>query len=157
VSLDQFELLELHRDDGIQTFHAREISTARPVQVHFLESAPEALALLSRIHQLPDADRRRVLERGVSHGRPYVITDRLAGFASLREWLESKTVPSRVDQQLFELFESNVAEPKDAAEPKVDTDPVERTGVPLVGFLLGIAVAIGFLVLLIAAFVFRPR
>jgi hypothetical protein len=153
VALDRFELLELRRDDGIQTFHAREVSTARPVQVHFLAGAsvPESLALLSRINQLPAAERRRVIDRGVSQGMPYVVTDRLAGFASLREWLDSKAAPASLDQQFFELFDSVVP------PPDLETDEENRPGSPLAAMALGIGVALLFLVLVMVAFAFHPK
>jgi len=158
----RFELLELRRDDGIQTFHAREVSTARPVQVHFFDaSVPETLALLSRLNRLPDAERRRVIDRGVSDGRPYVVTDRLAGFASLREWLESKADARSLDQQFFELFDSEVPEPQvqpaSISSGDDDDDEDRHTGSALGAMALGIVVAIVFLGLVIAAFAFHPR
>jgi hypothetical protein len=159
VAFDRFELLELRRDDGIQTFHAREISTARPVQVHVfaMASAEDSMALLARINRLPDAERRRVIDRGVSQGKPYVVTDRLAGFASLREWLEAKAsqqspaAPS-IDEQFFQLFDSDVPEP-----PVEAVQPPKSGFTPLVAMALGIAAALIFLVLVLAAIAFRPR
>lgn len=108
---DRYELVELRRDDGIQTFHAREIATARPVQCHLFapEESRENLALLSRLDHLPDAERRRVIERGEYQGRPYVITDRLAGYAGFREWLTAMTLPvknSALDEQFLQLFDA---------------------------------------------------
>jgi len=108
---DRYELLELRRDDGIQTFHAREIATARPVQFHLFgqDQSRENVALLSRIEYLPDAERRRVIERGEYQGRPYVITDRLAGYPGFREWLVVRTnLPERdasLDEQFLDLFD----------------------------------------------------
>jgi hypothetical protein len=109
---DRYELMELRRDDGIQTFHAREIATARPVQCHLFapEESRENVALLSRLDHLPDAERRRVIERGEYQGRPYVITDRLAGYPGFREWLTAITsLPVRnssLDQQFLQLFDA---------------------------------------------------
>jgi hypothetical protein len=119
---DRFELLDLRRDDGIQTYHAREIATARPVQVHVLGhgETPENLALLARIEHLPEAEWRRVIERGEVQGMPYVVTDRLAGHPGFREWLTSKTDPAvrqqSLDAQFLDLF---------------DPSAVTRTVVPL--------------------------
>jgi hypothetical protein len=149
VSLDQFELLELRRDDGIQTFYAREVATARPVQVHlFAIGAADSLALLSRIHQLPDAERRRVIDRGVAAGRPYLVTDRLAGFASVREWLNAKAAPVSLDQQFLELFGPEVPEPPAEAEPEPKS---------LGAIALGVVAALVLLVLILVAIVFRLR
>jgi hypothetical protein len=109
---DRFELLELRRDDGIQTFYAREIATARPVQVHLLVrgKAEENEALLSRLEHLPDAEWRRVIDRGEWEGMRYVVTDRLAGYPGFREWLTLKSDPaariSVLDEQFRQLFEN---------------------------------------------------
>ncbi len=109
---ERYELLELRRDDGIQTFHAREIATARPVQFHLFaqEESCENNALLSRLEYLPDAERRRVIERGEYQGRPYVITDRLAGHPGFREWLTAMTIlpakNSALDEQFLQLFDA---------------------------------------------------
>jgi len=109
---DRFELLELRRDDGIQTYHAREIATARPVQVHLLVlgNSEENEALLARLEHLPNEEWRRIIDRGESDGMPYVVTDRLAGFPGFREWVTLKSDPvariSALDQQFRELFEN---------------------------------------------------
>jgi hypothetical protein len=123
---DRFELLELRRDDGIQTFHAREIATARPVQVHLLSrKTPENDALLSRLEHLPDAERRRIVDRGETEGVLYVVTDRLAGHPGFREWLTVKSDPaariSALDQQFLELFDT--AETADVRAPKARMEP----------------------------------
>ena len=142
---DRFELLELRRDDGIQTYHAREIATARPVQVHVLGhgETPENLALLARIEHLPEAEWRRVIERGEVQGMPYVVTDRLAGHPGFREWLTTKTDPGvrqqSLDAQFLDLFDPN-AETRTivplptrtmmsvpAPEAFEPTDPIEAT------------------------------
>jgi hypothetical protein len=132
VSLDRFELLELRRQGGIQTYHAREIATARPVQVHFFTegNTPDTDTLLGMLHRLPEAERRRVLDRGESQGLPYVVTDRLAGYADFREWLTtnaaSAPAPARrltVDEQFFALFDSPASIPASlpAAPPAMAT------------------------------------
>lgn len=131
---DRYELLELRRDDGIQTFHAREVATARPVQFHLFaqDESRENLALLSRLDHLPDAERRRVIERGEYQGRPYVITDRLAGYPGFREWLTVRSrLPVRnssLDEQFLQLFDSPWDHAK-AAAPAIarpDTQELDR-------------------------------
>ncbi len=131
---DRFELVELRRDDGIQTFHAREIATARPVQFHLFahEESRENLALLSRLDHLPDVARRRVIERGEYQGRPYVITDRLAGYPGFREWLTVMTLPvknSSLDEQFLQLFDAstlNDLKPSRPATVAADTRELDR-------------------------------
>lgn len=130
VSLERFELLELRRDGEIQTYHAREIATARPVQVHLFSrgNTAENAALLGLIGQLPETERRRVIDRGESHGIPYLVTDRLAGYADVREWITTNaaaapiphvTRPATVDEQFFALFDSATAAPTPSAVPPV--------------------------------------
>jgi hypothetical protein len=120
---DRYELVELRRDDGIQTFHAREIATARPVQFHLFaqEESQENLALLSRLDHLPDVERRRVIERGEYQGRPYVVTDRLAGYPGFREWLAAMTdLPvknSSLDEQFLQLFDAPVMNDRKPSGP----------------------------------------
>jgi hypothetical protein len=184
---DRFELLELRRDDGIQTYHAREIATARPVQVHLIvhgETA-ENLALLSRIEHLPDAEWRRVIERGEVQGMPYVVTDRLAGHPGFREWLTMKTDPAprttSLDRQFYELFDPNMdtaaitivprsttpaASPAPVAWPlpgAANADPSQDSGIhrtpgrSLVAIGFGILAAIALLALIIAVIAFRRK
>jgi hypothetical protein len=117
VSLDRFELLELRREGSVQTYHAREISTARPVQVHLFigGKAGENAELLDLVPRLPESERRRVLDRGETQGLPYIVTDRLAGYVDFREWVivnsnasattSSGRTPS-IDEQFFQLFDS---------------------------------------------------
>jgi hypothetical protein len=61
---DRFELLELLRDEEVQTFRARERATGRVVEAHFSPS-PELLAKL---------ESPSVIDRGSHDGRLYVVT-----------------------------------------------------------------------------------
>lgn len=119
MSLDRFELLELRREGGIQTYHAREIATARPVQVHFFAqgNTSETASLLGMLARLPEDERRRVIDRGESRGLPYIVTDRLAGYADVREWITANATrapasaafrPPSVDEQFLALFDTPV-------------------------------------------------
>jgi hypothetical protein len=132
---DRYELVELRRDDGIQTFHAREIATARPVQFHLFgqEESGENLALLARLDHLPDTERRRVIERGEYQGKPYVVTDRLAGYPGFREWLTAMTNPpvknSLLDEQFLQLFDAPAIGDGKAPGPatiRPDTQELDR-------------------------------
>ena len=98
VSLyERYELLDLNRDLGVKTFEAREIATGRPVKVHLFEhrSAPLQAALLRAIDKVPDEQRLHIIERGKHERTPYVVTDRLTGFAGLSEWVQAVTHSSR--------------------------------------------------------------
>ncbi|PYT16448.1 MAG: hypothetical protein DMG59_10430 [Acidobacteria bacterium] len=112
---ERFELLELFRDDGIKTFQGREIDTGRPVQVHLFvrPDAPESIALLNKIEQLREEERRRILDRGENHGTPYIVTDKLVDHPGFREWL---------------IAGSKTSKPPDAAEPKSDQKSLNVAG-----------------------------
>jgi hypothetical protein len=88
---ERYELLDLNRDLGVKTFEAREIATGRPVKVHLFEhpSAPLQAALLKAIDKLSAEQRRRIIERGKHERTPYVVTDRLSGYAGLSEWVQA--------------------------------------------------------------------
>ena len=94
VSLyERYELLDLNRDIGVKTFEAREIATGRPEKVHLFEhrSAPLQVALLKAIDKLPDEQRQHIIEQGKHEHTPYVVTDRLTGYAGLSEWVQAVT------------------------------------------------------------------
>jgi hypothetical protein len=166
MGLDRFELRELRNDDGVQTYLARDSATARPVQVHlFAEgSTRQALALLSRVSAMPDAERRRVIDRGIKDGVPYLVTDRLAGFASLREWIDRKSPPT-VDEQFAALFEDEFeVTPALTSGAVVPDSPGREAGgsrgkktASILALILGFLVALLFLILLIAFIAFRPH
>lgn len=182
MSLDRFELLELRRDGPIQTYHAREIATARPVQVHLFAAGmtAENMVLFRRIDRLPDSERRRVLDRGKSRGTPYVVTDRLAGYTDFRDWVTANAaVPANptLDEQFLQLFEppsrtpapitllQNLERPPEAPAPSQDSvemAPSERQRIlpvaakSLAGLVLGVLTALLVLALVVAYFAFRP-
>ena len=98
VSLyERFELLDLDRDDGVKSFAAREIPTGRLVKVHLFvhAAAPIQAALLKAIDRLPDSERARIIDRGKHEGTPYVVTDRLAEYAGLSEWVQAVVKPKK--------------------------------------------------------------
>ena len=89
----RFELLRLVRDDGVKSFEGVEKSTGRPVLAHLFVN-PQAVSsrvMLEQLGHLPQADLRRVVDRGTHEGTPYVITDRLADYPGLSEFLIAKT------------------------------------------------------------------
>lgn len=89
---DRFQLLDLKRDEGARTYEAREIATGRPVYVHVFAdtTAPLNRALLAKLDNLPEEELRRIIDRGPLDVGVYVVTDRLAEYPGLREWLKAK-------------------------------------------------------------------
>ena len=167
MGIDRFELLELRHDDGIQTYHARELATARPLQVHLFAEGQtrDTLGFMSRLAYLPDDERRRIVERGVYQGIPYLVTERLAGYASVREWIDKKSAPT-LDQQFAALFQPEPEpaamseEPDPVALPPIRShvdSPARSKVASVAGLVLGMGAALIFLVLLIAFIAFRPH
>ena len=101
---ERYELLDLNRDIGVKTFEARELATGRPVKVHLFvhPSAPLQAALLKAIDKLPDEPRQRILERGKHEGTPYVVTDRLADYPGLSEWVQAAGHSAKEAKPLLE-------------------------------------------------------
>lgn len=129
---DRFELFELRHNDGVHTYQAREIATARPVQVHFLSNPIENSALLASIDRLPQAELRRVLDLGEIQGIPYVVTDRLAGYATFREWLTRQAAASLrpgPDMDFWNLFDAPPATPTQGSTAPVIERPAVETPV----------------------------
>ncbi|MEO8026997.1 MAG: hypothetical protein ABI823_11005, partial [Bryobacteraceae bacterium] len=91
----KYELLELKNDDGVKTFLAKQIATQRPVLAHLFVNphTPEQRALLNLVDALQENERKRIVERGETDGTPFVITDRLIDYPSLRDWLNVNAVP----------------------------------------------------------------
>jgi hypothetical protein len=92
VSLsERFELLDLDRDEGVQSYTAREIATGLPVKVHLFRKpiSPLQAALLEALDQLPESEKHRILDRGEHEGKPYLVTDRLLPYSGLTEWVKS--------------------------------------------------------------------
>ena len=85
---DRFELLELLRDEEVQTFRARERATGRAVEAHF-STSPELLAKL---------DSPNVIDRGSHDGKLYFVTTS-QGLDSVGAW---RIKPSIETQQKAE-------------------------------------------------------
>lgn len=121
---ERYELLDLNRDDGVKTFEAREIATGRPVKVHLFvrPSAPLQAALLKAIEHLSESDRERIVERGKHEGTPYVVTDRLADYPGLSEWVQAASHKNK----------SKAAKPvlETAGAWKVQPDPAPAPSAP---------------------------
>lgn len=178
---DRFELLDMRHNDGVLTYHAREIATARPVQIHFLSDPAENRGLEASLDRLPESERRRVLDRGIMQGIPYVVTDRLNGDSTFREWLSKSVVPVRrpgPDTDFWKLFDSGQASASAGAAPararevpifekeaesneEPGSDSSSTIAVPAVkvtlGFVLGILAAVVALVFALGLFAFRSH
>jgi hypothetical protein len=115
---DRFQLLGLKRDEGVRTYEAREIATGRPVLVHLFpdHASPLSRALLGKFEALPEQERRRVIERGEHEGGIYLVTDRLADYSGLREWLSGKNADGPVSLEAGGAWRVTQTAPK----PTVD-------------------------------------
>jgi hypothetical protein len=75
---ERFELGELLRDDGVQSFSARERANARDLQAHFLTSPEQAAALLASMDRLPEWEQQRIVDRG-EYRAPAATAEKAAG------------------------------------------------------------------------------
>ncbi|MGA3189769.1 MAG: hypothetical protein ABSF22_21900 [Bryobacteraceae bacterium] len=123
---DRFELLSLKRDEGVRTFEAREIASGRPVLVHLFADSTSPLnrVMLAKLDALPVNERSRIIDRGDHEGGVYVVTDRLAEYAGLREWLAQKPAKASVDDQLAHLFDT-------APTPVLEPSPTAPAPAPI--------------------------
>jgi hypothetical protein len=85
-----YEVLEMLRDDGVQTFRAKEKATGRGLELHlFLPfGRPENKALFDKLKALPLETRRKFLDVGIDGSTPYVVTDPLPGNRGFKGWAE---------------------------------------------------------------------
>ncbi len=124
---DQFELLELVRDDGIKTFSARELATGRAVEVHVFVNpqAPLSMAVWSKLKHLEPPERDNILARGDYEGTPYVVTGPLEGYPGLREWVKAamhRVAPEHATE-LSTAHDPPDPAPAAAASPMTATPP----------------------------------
>jgi hypothetical protein len=131
-----YEVLEMLRDDGIQTFRAREKATGRGLELHLFPpfGRPENKVLFEKLKALPLETRRKFLDLGVDGSTPYVVTDPLPGARGLRSWADEWINGSPEGPQKFAPVVSPVLPP----EPPSKDDGVKilqagqwRTGTPI--------------------------
>jgi hypothetical protein len=93
-----YEVLEMLRDDGVQTFRAREKATGRALELHlFLPfGRPENKTLFEKLKSLPLETRKKFLDTGLDGSTPYLVTDPLPGGRGCKSWAEEliAAVPS---------------------------------------------------------------
>jgi len=91
---EKYELLELMAENETRTFRAREVSSGRPVMVHQLLAGPNRISLLELVLRArmsaAQPGESQIPDLGEHDGMPYVVTEMLPGFRTLREWLHSK-------------------------------------------------------------------
>jgi hypothetical protein len=85
-----YEVLEMLRDDGVQTFRAKEKATGRGLELHlFLPfGRPENKALFDKLKALSLETRKKFLDVGVDGSTPYVVTDPIPGNRGFKGWAE---------------------------------------------------------------------
>lgn len=85
-----YDVLEMLRDDGVQTFRAKEKSTGRGLELHlFLPfGRPENKTLFEKLKSLPLDARKNFLDIGFDGSTPYLVTDPLAGGIGFKNWAD---------------------------------------------------------------------
>lgn len=89
---NNYQLLDVVRDDGIRTMKARETASGRALEVH-LFMKQEDHALFERLQGLPLSTRRLLLECGTELKIPYIVTDPLTSETNARAWLTTLVTP----------------------------------------------------------------
>lgn len=84
---DRFELGALLRDDGVQTFAAKDRTGGPDLLAHFFSNPAEAAELSDALDRLPPREKQRIVHRGERAGTAYVVTGNLPGYVGFREWL----------------------------------------------------------------------
>ena len=91
---EKYELLDLIAENETRTYLARERATVRMVMVHQLLAGPNRIGLLEmvlRARMVPAlAGRVQILDLGEHEGTPFVVTEIIPGFRTLREWLQAE-------------------------------------------------------------------
>jgi len=96
---EKYELLDLIAENETRTFLARERASVRMVMVHLLLPGPDRISLLElvlRTRLIPTSPGRlQILDLGEHEGNPYVVTEIIPGFTTLRNWLEAELAYAR--------------------------------------------------------------
>ena len=89
----RYELLDLLKDDGMKTFAARENACGRSVWVYLFAGEDRAAYqdLFEQLRSLKARNVRELIEIGEHEGTPFVVTEPLTGFATLRQWAAIET------------------------------------------------------------------
>ncbi|MGB9606772.1 MAG: hypothetical protein ACPL88_12925, partial [Bryobacteraceae bacterium] len=116
---EKYELLDLIAENETRTYLARERSTVRMVMVHVLLPGPNRISLLElvlRTRMIPATPGRlQILDLGEHEGNPYVVTEIIPGFTTLRNWLGA------------ELAWASGAQPPAATAPPPSSAPASGT------------------------------
>ncbi len=92
--VEKYELLDLIAENETRTYLARERASVRMVMVHQLLPGPNRISLLElvlRTRMIPSSPGRlQILELGEHGGIPYVVTEIIPGFQTLRQWLQEE-------------------------------------------------------------------
>jgi hypothetical protein len=85
----RYELDRLIADGDAKTFRALENSSGRAVLLHMFnpQGQPVLTALKSKLAKDPQRPAPPLIELGEFAGSPYVVTEEIAGFRNIREWV----------------------------------------------------------------------
>lgn len=85
-----YDVQEMLRDDGVQTFRAKEKGTGRVLELHLFPpfGRPENKVLFERMKSLPLETKRKFLDIGVDGSTPFLVTDPLPAGRTFRVWAD---------------------------------------------------------------------
>jgi hypothetical protein len=120
------------RDDGVQTFRAKEKATGRELELHlFLPfGRPENKTLFEKLKSLPLEARRSFLDIGFDGSTPYVVTDPLAGGRGFKSWAEELIGGGKPPASTFNPATLNAAPSRDDGVQILQAGQW-RTGTPI--------------------------
>jgi hypothetical protein len=133
MSLDtSYEVLEMLRDDGVQTFRAKEKATGRGLEIHLLPpfGRPENKTLFEKLKTLPLEARRRFLDIGFDGSTPYLVTDPLPGNRGFKGWAEELIAGTQAPPSVFNPGMPNAAPSRDDGVQILQAGQW-RTGTPI--------------------------
>ena len=95
----KYELLDVLHESGIRTYRARQVALGHLVMVHFIPGTEteDDFALLERLAELPDSERKLFFDAGEHESVPYLVSWPLPGFHSLPDWLERTLGEHRIE------------------------------------------------------------
>jgi hypothetical protein len=95
----KYELLDVLHESGIRTYRARQVTLGHLVMVHFIAGTEteDDFALLEKLAELPDSERKLFFDAGEHESVPYLVSWPLPGFHSLPDWLERTLGEHRVE------------------------------------------------------------
>jgi hypothetical protein len=136
----KYEVLKMLRDEGVQSFRAKEIATGRSLELHLFPplGKPENKVLFEKLTGLPLEAQRHFLDRGTDGSTPYLVTDPLPEGRGFKAWAEALLAGTKTMAPTTPPSRPFASGPSSPAELRASDDSVRilqagqwRTGTPI--------------------------